>query len=628
MSNAVLKNILDFLKTIDPFDKLLLQEVEYIAKNIKVIYLAKDQQLELNQTEKEKYLYIIRSGAVEQINPDGSLRARLGAEDQFGFTFFADNINKNDHYKVVALQDCLFYMIPNPILMTLLQEKPEYTEFFAYQPHLRLASAFKSHTAQHNAQHSAQKSNFFYRKVIEIASKNIATVTCNMSIRETALKMRDQARSSCAVVVENENIVGIITDRDMTTRVVAEGLDNSLPIKTVMTRHPKTIDADDRVVQAIATMLRYNVRCLPVLEKGKAIGLLTASHLVNNHKTQALFLIEKIRYADSLETLVELQHERETIFKALIESQIEPTTIGLVMSMIMDAFNRRIIQFAEEKLGPPPCDYAWIAAGSQARNEIHLLSDQDSAIVMSDQATNADIGYFLHLAIIVCNGLASCGYPPCDGKFMAATPKWNRPLSRWKAYYRKWVSNPEYNKLLNITVFLEMRCIYGKRELVDELQNCLHQEIMTNPRFLSSLVRDAITTQPPLGIFNNLVLEKSGSDNPTLNIKKFALNLIIDLARIYSLSVGAKTTGTEERFEQAWQKNAMSESTYKNIIDAYHFLAKVRFIHQLQELNNGKKPNNLIDPTTFSSFERKHLKEAFKIISELQDFAKLRFMKV
>jgi CBS domain-containing protein len=72
VSSAVLKNILDFLKTIDPFDKLLLQEVEYIAKNIKVIYLAKDQQLELNQTEKEKYLYIIRSGAVEQINPDGS----------------------------------------------------------------------------------------------------------------------------------------------------------------------------------------------------------------------------------------------------------------------------------------------------------------------------------------------------------------------------------------------------------------------------------------------------------------------------------------------------------------------------------------------------------------------------
>lgn len=45
MSNAVLKNILDFLKTIDPFDKLLLQEVEYIAKNIKVIYLAKINSL-------------------------------------------------------------------------------------------------------------------------------------------------------------------------------------------------------------------------------------------------------------------------------------------------------------------------------------------------------------------------------------------------------------------------------------------------------------------------------------------------------------------------------------------------------------------------------------------------------
>ena len=66
--------------------------------------------------------------------------------------------------------------------------------------------------------------------------------------------------------------------------------------------------------------------------------------------------------------------------------------------MIMDAYTRRLIQIAIDKLGPPPCDFAWIVAGSHARNEVHMLSDQDSAIVLSDDATDNDRIYFKTLS--------------------------------------------------------------------------------------------------------------------------------------------------------------------------------------------------------------------------------------
>lgn len=71
----------------------------------------------------------------------------------------------------------------------------------------------------------------------------------------------------------------------------------------------------------------------------------------------------------------------------------------------------------------------------------------------------------------------------------------------------------------------------------------------------------------------------------------------------------------------------MTEQSYKNIIGAYRFITQVRFTHQNESLKLGNKPDNHIDPQTFSSFERKHLKDAFKIINELQDGAKLRFTK-
>ncbi|MGL6055710.1 MAG: putative nucleotidyltransferase substrate binding domain-containing protein, partial [Vibrio metschnikovii] len=70
-----------------------------------------------------------------------------------------------------------------------------------------------------------------------------------------------------------------------------------------------------------------------------------------------------------------------------------------------------------------------------------------------------------------------------------------------------------------------------------------------------------------------------------------------------------------------------SEDSCQNIIGAFKFITQVRFQHQLQAIREGKEANNHIAPDSFSSFERKHLKEAFKIISELQDVAKIRFLK-
>ena len=227
--------------------------------------------------------------------------------------------------------------------------------------------------------------------------------------------------------------------------------------------------------------------------------------------------------------------------------------------------------------------------------------------------------------MIVSNGLASCDYPLCPGKFMAATPKWCQPLSVWKKYYKKWVANPEYERLLNISVFLEIRTLYGNKDYESILRDELHTNIRSNREFLSMLVNDAVNTNPPLGIFNSLVLEKSGENKKTLDVKKYAINLIIDLARIYGLAVECDLTATDERFKAANEAGVLSEDAYKNILNAYQFILSFRFAHQLEALKRGEEPNNHIDPNTFGSFERQHLKDAFRIIADLQEAAKVRF---
>lgn len=617
MSDTLLPNILQFIDKIDPFDKVPKEALRELASHIQISYIGKGEVIDLCANRGEKSLYIVRTGSLEQRKSDGVLRAKLGPEDLFGFTFLGQQQDSSEIYQAIAIENSLIYLVPHSALKVLFTKHPESAEHFASQAQVRLKSAL-------DVVWSNKEKGLFIRRVGDVASGRVAVVTADQPIKDVAKEMLIQ-RSPCAVVYENENIVGLITDRDMTKRVIAKDVSTCLPISEVMTLSPLTISPDDLVLQAASMMMQFNIRNLPVVQDNKVVGLLTTTHLVQNHRVQAIFLIEKIKYAGSVSSLAKFTPERQAIFEALVEGKVSPEVVGKVMTMIMDAYTRRLIQIAIDKLGPPPCDFAWIVAGSHARNEVHMLSDQDSAIVLSDDATENDRIYFKHLAMIVTKGLESCHYPLCPGKYMAATPKWCQPLSVWKQYYKKWVDNPEYERLLNISVFLEIRSVYGNSEFEKILRDELHQNIQSNRSFLTMLVNDAVTTNPPLGIFNSLVLEKTGENKKTLNIKKYAINLIIDLARIYGLAVSCDLSATDERFRTAYEKGSLSEDSYKNIINAYRFILSFRFSHQLEALKHGGEPNNHINPNSFGSFERKHLKDAFRIIAELQDAAKVKF---
>ncbi|EKP0308895.1 CBS domain-containing protein [Aeromonas veronii] len=621
MPQTLLPNIIDFIAKIDPFDQLPLHLQQCIAKTVRISYLGHGESLPFDINAEERYLYVVRTGALEQRMANGVLRARLGPDDLFGFTFLESTPgNPADCYNVTAIDDTLLYQIPHSKLKQLLNDHPQYANLFAAQARERLQSAL-------NVVWSDNDKGLFMRRVSDIHSGKIAVVDQNMSIQDVAREMRLVCRTSTAVVMAAGKLIGIITDRDMTLRVIAEGVSSALPISHIMTKDPITIHPDELVLKAASLMMQHNIRGLPIVREHEVLGLLTTSHLVHNHRVQAIFLIEKIKYCESVDALSALTVERQAIFEALVEGNVPGENIGQVMALIMDAYCHRLLQMGEARLGPPPCDYVWLAAGSQARNEVHMLSDQDSAIVMADQATEHDRHYFRHLAMFVCNALDRCGYPLCSGHFMAAAHKWCQPMSTWKEYYRKWIGNPEYDKLLNASVFLELRALHGNTALCDELQQHLNTLIAQHPSFTRALTRDAIETQPPLGIFKNLVLEKDGHDTPVLNIKRYALTLIIDLARIYGMAAGCTLTGTEERFMYALQQQLLSEESYKNIIGAYRFTLQVRYQHQLNALKQGLPADNLIRPDQFGSFERKHLKDAFRIIGELQDYAKLRFIK-
>ncbi|GAL09217.1 predicted signal-transduction protein containing cAMP-binding and CBS domains [Vibrio astriarenae] len=362
MNDSLLPNIIQFISQIDPFDKVPKSALRELSSDIEITYLAKGETIELGSEGKKKSLYVIRTGSMEQRKADGVLRARLGPEDLFGFTFLAQERDNNEEYHATAIENSLVYIVPHSALQKLFKTHPECAEHFASQAQVRLKSAL-------DVVWSNKEKGLFIRRVEEVASGRVAVVTSEQSIQSVANEMLME-RSPCAVIYEGDDIVGLITDRDMTKRVIAQRTSIDNPITDVMTHSPLTVKPDDLVMHAASMMMQFNIRNLPVVKDNKVVGLLTTSHLVQNHRVQAIFLIEKIKYCGSVKSLASFSSERQAIFEALVEGRVAPEVIGKVMTMIMDAYTRRLIQIAIDKLGPPPCDFAWLVAGSHARNEV------------------------------------------------------------------------------------------------------------------------------------------------------------------------------------------------------------------------------------------------------------------
>jgi len=101
----------------------------------------------------------------------------------------------------------------------------------------------------------------------EIMTKNVRTATREMTLREVAAMMRD-GDMGAVPVVDNGVAVGIVTDRDIVVRVVAEGKDTATPIGEAMTAELFTVGPDDFVFEAIRLMGDKQVRRLPVVGAG------------------------------------------------------------------------------------------------------------------------------------------------------------------------------------------------------------------------------------------------------------------------------------------------------------------------------------------------------------------------
>ena len=117
------------------------------------------------------------------------------------------------------------------------------------------------------------------QQVKELMTERPVTLGTEASLAEAAKLMRDRGIGD-VIVVEGESATGIVTDRDIVIRGIAEGADpNTTRLGQVVTGELASVAPDDPVERAIAVMREKAIRRVPVLEGGKPIGVLSLGDL-------------------------------------------------------------------------------------------------------------------------------------------------------------------------------------------------------------------------------------------------------------------------------------------------------------------------------------------------------------
>ena len=132
------------------------------------------------------------------------------------------------------------------------------------------------------------------KSVRDTMTTNPTSIDASKPVADAARIMRDEDVGSLPVSDEGR-LIGVITDRDIVTRVIAEGRENSATIADVVSRNPVTVTPDADLDQALELMARHQIRRIPVVEDDRLVGIVAQADVARVAKEkQTGELVESI----------------------------------------------------------------------------------------------------------------------------------------------------------------------------------------------------------------------------------------------------------------------------------------------------------------------------------------------
>jgi CBS domain-containing protein len=599
-------DVAEFLKEHDPFSGLDREALEGLSERAEVEFFTAGTTI-FKQGERSRIdVRIVRRGAVALVD-HGRVLDVLGEGELFGHPSMLSGTPPG--FEARAHEDSLCYVLAADDAIPLLT-RPTGLRYFARSLLAR---------PKPGPLVAADVSGFdlVQQPVTALIREQPLLCEPELTVREVARRMA-QTGSSSALVGLDDGAYGIVTNYDFRSRVVAEGLSVDVPVSRVMTAPAFTVGTELNGADLLLAMLDRGIHHVPVLAaRGEVLGVVSHVDLLAAETRTPFVLRRAVADARDVDELRRAARRLTPTLIGLHQVDLAPAQISAVVSVVVDALIRRGIELATATKGAPPAEFAWLSLGSHGRREGVPSSDIDAGMVWADEGDADPAPYMQSVGDEVMAALAATGWESDTHGVTASSEISARSVTDWQRNVKRWLDHPgEENVLMALSIVLDGRTVYGPDDALDALTEL--RTVTDRPGVRRLLLRLALADKPPTGFRRDIVIEHSGENRGSFDIKLGGLQPIVGIARYAGISAGAAVTSTLERLSAAASAGTLSEEAAGTLAECFELFAALRLEHQVRQLEAGERPDDRIDPKALNPLTRRYLRDAFRAVASVQ----------
>lgn len=452
------------------------------------------------------------------------------------------------------------------------------------------------------------------RPVAELIHGEVLVVAPTDPVRDVVIRMTEH-HVSYALIRLRDGSLGIFTDRDLRTRVVAAGLGVDMAIEQVMSAPARTVTTDLSADSVLMEMLECGLRHMPVLTpRGEVVGVLEDADLLAASARQSFMLRRSIAEAGDA---AQLQHVGQRVTGTAVDlfrNGTNAAATSAILAVVIDSLVRRALEIVLAQSHSGLVDgFAWLTLGSVARREAMPSSDVDSALSVRDDLGDR-ASQLRAVAAEVHNLLEACGLPHDRNGATAASARFARTQSDWRDAARGWLDDPLQNRgLIMSSLLIDARVVWGDQSL-HTVPAAFHRIRDEHPNTLRLQLLDVLSGKVRTRSLRDVLSRRGG----TFDLKNHAVTPIVNLARWGGLNAGVTSAATPARLEAAAQAGVLSDSDARTLCEVYAMAQRLRMTHQVEQLAAGHTANDIITMSELSPLNRSLLGDGLREIAAVR----------
>ena len=469
--------------------------------------------------------------------------------------------------------------------------------------------------------------NVFFLPVKEFCQRDVVTCGPDERVATVAELMRDRDVSS-VVICEAGAPIGIVTDHDLRSKVVAAGADpNLLAARAIMGAPLIVIGEEDFLFEALYRMSHHSIHRVGVVDAtGHFTGIIADTDILRLQTRSPQQLLREIEEARSVADLKSLHERVQGLVVHLVGTGVATRDLVRMIAHLNDRILLRLITLLHaQRFSDLPGAFAFVVLGSEGRGEQTLTTDQDNAILFGDDLSAADQKRLETFSGELIDALIGLGVPPCPGGIMARNAEWRRSLAGWIEEVDSWLTNPIAENVLKGSMFFDLRTLYGDSTLEGTLKAHITEHLRRDGAFLVRTAANVVRFKPPLGFFGGIKAEGTGEHRGMVDIKKAGIFAITEGVKVLALEAGHLGGGTRERIAALVTAKVLDQQQAEDLEASYNYLVYLRLRGQVGAIREGQKPSNYLTLDHLNRMETGRLRLALEGVGTFQDYLKRHF---